>query len=61
MPQLLCPSVAAEWAIFPLQSKNAQLLEVRAEAALLPVRGVLVFYLERYSSALNCLGSRSSW
>lgn len=61
MPQLLCPSVVAEWAIFSLQSKNAQLLAVRAEAALLPVRGVLASYLERYSSALNCLGSRSSW
>lgn len=61
MTQLLCSSVVAGWVIFPLQSKNAQLLAVRAEVALLPVRWVLESYLERCSSALNYLGSGSSW
>lgn len=36
--QLLCPPLVAGWAVAPLQSKNAQLLEGRADTALLPCK-----------------------
>jgi hypothetical protein len=58
MSQLLCPPLAAGWAIVTPQSKSNQLLEGRAgDTALLPIKdGFLASYPERFSLALNCFG-----